>query len=84
MASQPHHYNRKNICFLLLEDSKVFIYNYLSKQVVAIFQPPVLSHDFAICFTLHHSGLNIATASKSGQIFFWELNTPVLEAIERS
>jgi WD40 repeat protein len=34
--------------------------------------------------TLHISGNFIATASKSGQIFFWELSKSVLQAIEKS
>jgi hypothetical protein len=34
--------------------------------------------------SLHFMGLNIATASKSGQIFFWEIGPPVQNAIEKS
>lgn len=62
----------------------MFVFNYLSKQKICIFQPPILSHDFAVCMTVHPSGNEIATCTKSGQIFFWELNKNALDAIERS
>ena len=34
--------------------------------------------------TLHQSGNDIATCTKSGQIFVWELSKNALDAIERS
>lgn len=83
VAAEKRHYGR-NICFILVQDSKVFVYNFLSKLVLAVFQPPVLSHDFAICLALHMSATCLATASKSGQIFFWELGKSVMDAVERS
>jgi WD40 repeat protein len=81
LPGEHNFYDSKNICFILLEDSKVFIYNYLVKQVIAIYQPPILSHDFAVCMDIHCSGNYLATCTKSGQIFFWELNKMTFEAI---
>ena len=67
-------YSQRNICFVMFEDCKIFVFNYVSKQTVAIYQPPVLSVDHAVGFTLHQSGNFFATASRAGLIVFWELN----------
>lgn len=54
-------FNEKNICLALIEDSKVFIYNYLIKQVIIVYQPATLSHDFAVMLAMHHSQNYFAT-----------------------
>jgi WD40 repeat protein len=78
------HYSQRNICFVVFEDCKIFIFNYLSKQIVGIYKAPVMSHDTTIGFALHCSGNYFATASKCGQITFWHLDEKALAAIERS
>jgi hypothetical protein len=83
-VSEKVHFEQKNICFVLLEDSKVFIYNYVSHLVLCIYQPPILSHDHAITLTLHGSANYFATCTRAGQIIFWELTPSALSAIARS
>lgn len=58
---QKNFFNGKNICLALIEDSKVFVYNYLSRQVIIIYQPATLSHDFAVMLTMHVSRNFFAT-----------------------
>lgn len=68
----------------MFEDCKVFVFNYLSRQIVCVYKPPILNHDQAICLTIHDSGKYFATASRTGQITFWELSEKAFESIEKS
>ena len=68
----------------MFEDSKVFVFNFLSRQLVCVYQPPILNHDQAVKLTIHDTGKYFATASRTGQITFWELNDKALESIQKS
>lgn len=57
------HFEQKNISFILFEDNKVFIFNYVSKNVICIYQPPILGHDHAVGFALHCSARYFASVS---------------------
>jgi hypothetical protein len=74
----------QNICFILLEDSKVFLFNYRSRMLVAVFHPPMLGHDLALSLALHPSDLAFATGSQSGQVVFWQVGKDVEQAIALS
>ena len=60
------------------------LFNYKSRTVVAIFQPPMLSHDVAVSLTIHPAGFLFATASRSGQIVVWTVEEGAIEAIRKS
>lgn len=77
-------YEQKNICFILFEDNKVFIYNYVSRIILCIYQPPILSQDHAVKLTIHDSAHYFATCTRSGQIIVWEITAAALDAISHS